>query len=311
VTNDEMSRTPQSRRIGVLVSLASDDPESQVRLTVFVQALQELGWTVGRNLQIEYRWVAGDLARGRRMAVELVALAPDLIFASGGTAAGPLQEATRTIPIVFAATADPVGGGLVTSLARPGGNATGFTAFEFSISAKWLGLLKEIAPRVRRVAVMRTPSLGGGAQFGAIQGAAPSLGLEVIPLGISDVDELERGVAAFAPQADGGLIVTGNAFAQVHREQIVALAARHRLPAIYPYRYFATAGGLISYGPNFVDQYRAAAGYVDRILKGEKPADLPVVQPTKFELVINLKTAKALGLTIPETLLATADEVIQ
>jgi putative tryptophan/tyrosine transport system substrate-binding protein len=299
------------RRIGVLVSLASDDPESQTRLTVFVQALQELGWTVGRNLQIDYRWVADDFERGRRVAAELVALAPDVIFASGGTAAYPLQQATRTVPIVFAAAADPVGGGLVASLARPGGNATGFTAFEFSIGGKWLELLKQIAPHVRRVAVMRTPSLGGGAQFGAIQGAAPTLGVEVTPIGMSDVDEVERGLAAFARQANGGLIVTGSAFAQVHREQIVALAARHRLPAVYSYRYFATVGGLISYGPKIADQYHAAAGYVDRILKGEKPADLPVQAPTKFELVLNLKTAKALGLTVPPTLLATADEVIE
>jgi putative ABC transport system substrate-binding protein len=299
------------RRIGVLISLASDDPEGQVRLAAFVQGLQEWGWGIGRNVQIDTRWVAGDADRARRYAAELVALAPDVIFASGAAALGPLQQASRTVPIVFAAVLDPVGASYVATLARPGGNATGFTALEYSMGGKWLGLLKEVVPQVRRVAVIRTLSVGGGAQFGAIQGAALSFGVELTPIGIRDTGEIERGVAAFARQANGGLIVTGSAPAQVHRELIVTLAAQHRLPAIYPYRYFATGGGLLSYGPNTIDQYRRAAGYIDRILKGEKPADLPVQAPTKYETVLNMKTAKALGLIIPETLLATADEVIQ
>jgi putative ABC transport system substrate-binding protein len=240
------------------------------------------------------------------------ALAPDVIFASGAAALGPLQQANRVVPIVFAAVLDPVGAGYVASLARPGGNATGFTALEYSMGGKWLGLLKEIVPQVHRVAVIRTLSVGGGAQFGAIQGAALSSGVELTPIGIGDTGEIERGVATFARQASGGLIVTGSAPAQVHRELIVTLAAQHRLPAIYPYRYFATGGGLLSYGPNTIDQYRRAAGYIDRILKGEQAADLPVqARATKYETVVNLKTARALGLTIPETLLATADEVIQ
>jgi putative tryptophan/tyrosine transport system substrate-binding protein len=299
------------RRIGVLMSIASDDPESQARLTAFAQGLQELGWTIGRNLQIEYRWVAGDTERARRYAAELVALAPDVIFASGGAAVVPLQGATSTVPIVFAATADPVGAGNVASLARPGGNITGFSQFEYSISGKWLELLKQIAPQVKRVAVLRTTSVGGGGQFGAIQGAAPSFGVELTPIGLRDAGEIERGVAAFARQTNGGLIITGSAPAQVHRELIITLAARHRLPAVYPYRYFANGGGLISYGADAIDQYRRAAGYVDRILRGEKPADLPVQAPVKYETVLNLKTAKALGLQVPDIVLVRADEVIE
>jgi putative ABC transport system substrate-binding protein len=293
------------RRIGFLLGSAEDDPEGRARMTAFVQGLQDLGWTDGRNVRIDYRYGLGDNDRLRRYAAELIALVPDVILASGSAAVRPLQQATRTVPIVFAGALDPVGAGYVPSLARPGGNVTGFTVFEYGFGGKWLELLKEIAPQLRRVAVTR------GRQLSAIQGAASSLGVELTPIGLQDADEIERDVAAFARQANGGLIVSGSAPAQVHRELIVRLVARHRLPAIYPFRFFATVGGLISYGPDTVDQFRLAAGYVDRILKGEKPGDLPVQAPTKYETVINLKTAKTLGLDVPETLLATADEVIQ
>jgi putative ABC transport system substrate-binding protein len=273
--------------------------------------LQQLGWTVGRNLQIDYRWGAGDADRGRRYAAELVALVPDVILAGGGSVVGPLLQVARNVPIVFVNAVDPVGAGFVDSLAQPGGHVTGFTLFEYSISAKWLELLKEIAPRVTRAAVIRNEAFpGGNAQFAVIQAAAPSFGVEVRPVGVHDAPEIERAVTAFARSSNGGLIVTAVPLA-VHRELIVALAARHRLPAVYSFRYYATSGGLISYGPDTTDPYRRAAGYVDRILKGEKPADLPVQAPTKYELVINLKTAKALGLDVPPTLLARSDEVIE
>jgi putative ABC transport system substrate-binding protein len=300
------------RRIGVLMALASDDPEGQARLMAFVQRLQELGWTEGRNVRIEYRWASSDADRYRRYAAELVALAPDVILASGGSVVGPLRHATRTVPIVFVQVSDPVGAGFVESLARPGGNATGFTQFEYGISAKWLELLKQIAPRVTRVAVLRDPTISAGlGQWGAIQAAAPSLGVELRPIDVRDPGEIERGVTAFARESNGGLIVTTSGLVLRHRELIITLATRHRLSAVYPYRLFATGGGLISYGPDPIDPHRRAAGYVDRILKGEKPADLPVQAPTKYELVLNLKTAKALGIVIPPTLLALADEVIE
>ena len=301
------------RRIGVLMNLAADDPESLTRIAAFHQGLQEVGWNIGRNVQIDYRSGLGDADRYRRYAAELVALAPDVILATGGTTVRPLVQATRTVPIVFVQMIDPVGQGYVASLERPGGSVTGFMIIEFSISGKWPELLKQIAPSVTRVAVLRDPALGSGtSQFAVIQAVAASLRMEeVTPVDVRDVGETERAVAAFAPGSNGGLIVTTSTLAQVHRELIITLAARHRLPAVYPFRFFVTGGGLISYGPDTIDQYRRAAGYVDRILKGEKPADLPVQMPTKYATVLNLKTAKALGLTIPETLLATADEVIQ
>jgi len=271
-----------------------------------------LGWTVGRNVRIEYRWGAGDAELFRRHASELVALAPDVILAGGGAVVPSLLQATRTVPIVFTGTPDPVGAGFVESLARPGGNATGFTIYEYGISGKWLELLKEIAPHVTRAAVIRDPAIAAGlGSWGAIQSVAPSLGVELRPLGVRDAGEIERVVTAFARSSNGGLIVTGSALAIVHRELIATLAARHRLPAVYPLRLFVTVGGLISYGPDSIDPYRLAAGYVDRILKGEKAADLPVQAPTKYELVINLTTAKALGLEVPATLIARADEVIE
>jgi putative ABC transport system substrate-binding protein len=270
-----------------------------------------LGWTEGRNVRIDIRWGAGDSERARRFAAELVALAPNVILAVASTAVAALQ-ATRTIPIVFLAVIDPVGAGFVESMARPGGNATGFTNYEYGISGKWLELLKEVAPRLTRVAVIRDPALASGSgQLGALQAVAPSFGVELSPVSVRDAPEIERAVTAFARSANGGLIVTGSSLAFVHRELIVTLAARHKLPTVYSLRLFVTDGGLISYGPDRVDQYRQAAGYVDRILKGEKPADLPVQAPTKYELAINLKTAKALGLTVPQTLLVSADEVIE
>ena len=276
-----------------------------------MQGLQQLDWSVGSNLRIDYRWGAGDAERFRRYAAELVALAPDVILASGATVTA-LQQVTRTIPIVFAQVTDPVGLGVVESLARPGSNATGFTPSEFGISAKWLELLKEVAPGVTRAAVLRDPIVTAGpAQLAAIQGVAPSFGVELKPVDIRDRSAIERALASFARSPNGGLIVTVTPAAAVHRHLIITLAARHRLPAVYGYRYFVMDGGLISYGPDTIDQYRRAAGYVDRILKGEKPADLPVQAPTKYELVINLKTAKALGLEVPPTLLARADEVIE
>jgi ABC-type uncharacterized transport system substrate-binding protein len=300
------------RRIGALMSVAADDPEGPLRVAAFAQGLQQLGWSVGRNVRIDYRWGAGDGDRIRSHAAELVALAPDVILATGSATLGPLLQATRAVPIVFVHVPDPVGAGFVDSLARPGGNATGFTLFEYSISGKWLELLKEIAPGVTRAAVIRDPAIASGiGQWGAIQTAAPSVGVEVSPVNVRDAGEIERAVAAFARASNGGLIVTGSALAQVHRDLIVRLAARHKLPAVYFERFFVTSGGLVSYGPDIVDQFRRAAGYVDRILKGEKPADLPVQAPTKYELVINLKTARALGLEVPATLLARADEVIE
>jgi ABC-type uncharacterized transport system substrate-binding protein len=300
------------RRIGVLQSLAADDPEGQARLAAFAQGLQQSGWAIGRNLQIDTRWAAGDAERFRRYAAELVALVPDVILAVGAAAVGPLQQSTRTVPIVFVNTSDPVGAGFVESLARPGGNATGFLLYEYGTSGKWLELLKEIAPRVTRVAVLRDSALAAGTgQLGAIQAVAPSFGVELRPVDVRDAPEIERAVAAFARASDGGLIVTGSTLALVHRDLILTLAARHKLPAIYFQRVFVTSGGLISYAPDQIDQFRRAGGYVDRILKGEKPADLPVQAPTKLELVVNLKTAKALGLEIPTTVLARADEVIE
>jgi putative tryptophan/tyrosine transport system substrate-binding protein len=300
------------RRIGVLHTPAADDPVGQARNAAFLQGLGQLGWTDGRNVRIETRWPAGDAARIRRYAEELVALAPDVILATGSASVGPLLQATRAVPIVFVVVPDPVAAGFVDSLARPGGNATGFINFEYGIGAKWLEVLKEIAPGVRRVAVVRDPALAVGAgQFGAIQAAAPSFGIELSPVNVRDAAEIERGVAAFARTSNDGLIVTGSALAVVHRDAIVAAAARHKLPAVYPFRTFVADGGLISYGPDFNDQFRRAAGYVDRILKGEKPADLPVQTPTKYELLINLKAAKALGLEVPPSLLARADEVIE
>jgi putative tryptophan/tyrosine transport system substrate-binding protein len=305
-------QSDRMRRIGVLMSLAADDPEAKARLAAFIQGLQQLGWIDGRNLRIETRWSAGNANDTRKYAAELVALAPDVILASGGTVVGSLLQATRTVPIVFTQAADPVGGGLVASLAEPGGNATGFTAFEYGMSGKWLELLKEIAPHVTRAAILRDPAiLQGIGQFGAVQSVAPSLGLEVSPVNVRDASEIERDVTTFARSSNGGLIVTGSGIAIVHRELIVTLAARYKLPAVYPLPLFVTAGGLISYGPDPIDPHRRAAAYVDRILKGEKPADLPVQAPTKYDLVINLKTAKALGLEVPQSLLARADEVIE
>jgi len=301
------------RRVGVLMSRAAGDPEEQARFAGFLQGLQKLGWTDGRNVRIDYRWAAADADRSRTYAAELVALAPDVILASGSASVAALLQTTRTVPIVFVNVIDPVGAGYVARLARPGGNATGFTAFEYSLSGKWLELLKEIAPNLTRIAILRDPALAAGiGQFAAIQAMAPSsLGVELSPIDVRDGGEIERDVATFARESNGGLIVTGSSSAAVHRELIVMLAARHRLPAVYPFRYFVTSGGLISYGPDPIDVFRRAAGYVDRILKGEKAADLPVQSPTTYELAINLKTAKALGLTLPPSLLARADEVIE
>jgi len=305
-------QTDRVRRIGVLMSTAADDAEGQARLRAFVQGLQELGWTDGRNVRFDYRWPAGDAERIRRYAAELVALAPDVILAGGGAVVPSLLQATRTVPIVFTQTPDPVGAGFVNSLARPGGNVTGFTTFEYGISAKWLELLKEIAPHVTRAAVIRDAAIASGTgQWGALQSVAPSFGVELSPVNMLDAGEIERAVAAFARSPNGGVILTGSTLAVIHRDLIVTLAARHKLPAVYNARFFVTGGGLISYGPDSIDPHRRAAGYVDRILKGEKPADLPVQAPTKYELVINLKTAKALGLTVPDKLLARADEVIE
>jgi len=299
------------RRIGVLMYLPADDAEGQARLAALTQALERLGWSDGRNLRIDTRWANADDIR--RHAAELAALAPDVLLAGTGTATvAPLLEATRTVPIVFVSVIDPVGAGFVASLAQPGGNATGFTIYEYGMSGKWLELLKEIAPRVTRVAVLRDPAVASGiGQFGAVQAVAPSLGVELSPVDVRDAGEIERAVTAFARGSNGGLIVTGTALAFVHRDLIISLASRHRLPTVYWNRRFVPVGGLISYGPDTIDPFRRAAGYVDRILKGEKPADLPVQAPTKYELVINVKTAKALGLDVPETVLARADEVIE
>jgi putative ABC transport system substrate-binding protein len=300
------------RRIGVLINLSADDLEGQARVAAFLQGLQEAGWAVGRNAQIDMRWGMGDAERIRKSVTELVALAPDVILANTFPLVVALQQATRTVPIVFAGLIDPVGAGLVASLARPGGNVTGFSGFEYGMSVKWLELLKQIAPRMTRVAVLRdSVTTVGIGQLAAIQGVAPSFGVELTPLVVRDPGEIEPAFAAFGRGLNGGLIVTIGTLAQAHRDLIITLAARHRLVAVYPFRMFVTNGGLISYGPDPADQFRRAAGYVDRILKGEKPAELPVQQPTKVELVINLKTARALGLDVPQTLLSTADEVIE
>ncbi|HEY1475738.1 MAG TPA: ABC transporter substrate-binding protein [Pseudolabrys sp.] len=300
------------RRIGVLMSLAEHDPEEEARYAAFVEGLQHLGWTVGRNVRIDIRWAAGNADNARKFAAELIALAPDVILVSGGSSVAPVVQATRTVPIVFTQTPDPVGAGFINSLARPGGNATGFINFEYGMGAKWLELLKQIAPSVTRVAVLRDPLTPQGiGQFAAVQSMAPSLGMEVSPVNVGDTGEMEHAVAAFARGSNCGLIVTGSGFAILNRKLITTLAAQYKLPAVYPLRIFATVGGLITYGADGIEPHRHAAAYVDRILKGEKPADLPVQAPTKFELIINLKAAKALGLTVPPSLLATANEVIE
>ncbi|MEA2955411.1 MAG: hypothetical protein QOJ58_908 [Alphaproteobacteria bacterium] len=300
------------RRIGVLLPAVADDPEWQARVGAFLQALALLGWTIGRNVRIDIRWATTNAGEIRRHAAELAALAPDVILAGGATPAGPLLQATSIVPIVFTFGIDPVGAGLVDSLARPGGNATGFISFEYGLAGKWLELLKEIAPRVTRAAVLRDAAVASGiGQFGAIQSVAPSFGVELSPVNVRDAAEIERAVAAFALPPNGCLIVTAGPSANRHRDLIITLAARHKLPAVYSERSFVAAGGLVSYGTDYIDQYRKAAGYVDRILKGERPADLPVQTPTKYELAINLSTATALGLEVPPTLLARADEVIE
>ena len=300
------------RRIGVLMNLTADDPESQRRIVAFVQQLQQLGWTDGRNLRLDARWSAGDAERIRKNTAELVALAPDVIVAEGSASLAPLLQMTRAIPVVFTIVPDPVGAGFVDSLARPGGNATGFSQFEYGLSGKWLELLNEIAPHVTRVAVLREPGLTAAvAQFAVLQAIAPTLRIVLVPLSVRDAADIEHNVAAFVRSPSDGMIVTSGPLAAVHRKLILALAVRYKLPAVYAVRFMAAAGGLLSYGPDFVEQYRRAAGYVDRILKGEKPADLPVQAPTKYDLVINLKTAKALGLEVPPMLLARDDEVIE
>jgi len=305
-------QSERMRRVGVLMNLTADDDDASPRVTALAQGLQQLGWTAGRNVRIDYRWGAVDADRSRRYATELLALAPDVILASSSPAVAALQQATPTVPIVFVNIIDPVGAGFVDSLAQPGGNATGFISYEYGLSAKLLELLREIAPELKRVAVLRDPAIATGiGQLAVIQAAAPSFGVEVRPVGVRDADEIERAVTAFARSSNGGLIVTGSPLTALHRKLIIALVARHRLPTVYPFRYYPTSGGLISYGPDTTDPFRRAAGYVDRILKGEKPSDLPVQAPTKYELVINLKTAKALGLEVPPTLLARADEVIE
>jgi len=305
-------RAERMRYVGALLPWAPDDSQGEARLTAFLHGMEQLGWSEGRNMRIERRWATGDPKRIREYAAELIGLAPDAILATGSASVGPLLQLSNTVPIVFAIVPDPVGAGFVDSLARPGGNATGFTSFEYGIGAKWMELLKEIAPRLTRVAVLRDASITAGiGQFGAIQSVAPSFGVELTPINVRDAGEIGRAVAAFAHSTNGGLIVTGSPLTLAHRNLIVTLAGRHKLPAIFFERFFVKGGGLMSYGPDFVDQYRRAASYVDRILKGEKPSDLPVQAPTKYELVINLKTAKALGIAVPATLLARADEVIE
>jgi putative tryptophan/tyrosine transport system substrate-binding protein len=300
------------RRIGVLMGFAADDPAAQRRVLAFAQALAQLGWTDGRNVRIDIRWSAGDPERIRKYTAELVALAPDVILANSSSVVGSLLQATRTVPIVFVQVAEPVGAGFVETLARPGGNATGLMLYEYGIGGKWLELLKEIAPRIERVAFLQNPAVAAGpGQFGAIQAAAPSLGVEVRPIKVRDAGETERAITAFARSGNGGLIVAGGAPAALPRDVIIKLATRHRLPALYSDHAFVTDGGLIAYGPDRIDQFRRAADYVDRILKGEKAADLPVQAPTKYETVLNLKTAKALGLEVPPSLLVRADEVIE
>jgi len=308
----EAQQSERLRRIGVLMNRAADDPQGQARIAAFAQVLQQSGWSNGRNVRIDIRWGENDVDRESRYAVELVALAPDVILAAGTQSVAALQKATRTLPIVFVAVSDPVGAGFVDNLARPGGNTTGFMLFEYSLSGKWLELLKQAVPVVKRAAVLRDAANPAGiAQFGAIRAAESSLALDVSPIDVHDASEIERAVAAFARSANGGLIVTPSATVSAHRALIIRLAARHKLPAVYAYRSDVADGGLISYGPNLVDQFRSGASYVDRILKGEKPTNLPVQAPAKYELVINLKTAKALGLTIPQSLLVRADEIIQ
>jgi putative ABC transport system substrate-binding protein len=300
------------RRVGWLTSFAADDPVPQAYIAALLQGLQELGWSVGRNVRIDYRWGAANAELKRRYAAELIAHSPDVIVTTGDSNTAPLLQATRTVPIVFVLVPDPVGAGFAASLARPGGNATGFMNFEFGMSGKWPELLKQIAPYVTRVAVLRDPTAGVSmGQLGAIQGVVSSLRIEASPIDLRDVGEIERAIADFAQSPNGGLVILPSGLSFIHRELIIGLAARHRLPAVYPFRSFVEDGGLICYGPDGIDQYRRAAGYVDRILKGEKPADLPVQTPTKYELVINLKTAKAIGLEIPLTLFARADEVIE
>jgi putative ABC transport system substrate-binding protein len=300
------------RRIGIILPASADDRDFQAWVAAFLQTLAELGWSVGRNLQIDMHWATAHAAEIRRHAAELAAHAPDVILTSGTSTVGPMLQATRTIPIVFPTVVDPVGSGFVDSLPRPGGNATGFLAFEYSLSGKWLELLKEIAPGVTRVAVLRDATIPSGTgQFGVVQAVAPSLRMEVSPINMLDAGQIERAIAAFAQTPNGGLILTASGMALLHNDLVIALAARHKLPAVYPYRYMVTAGGLISYGPDRIDQFRRAAGYVDRILKGEKPADLPVQAPVKYEMVLNLKTAKALGLDVPASVLVRADEAIE
>jgi putative ABC transport system substrate-binding protein len=300
------------RHLGVLMGLAPEDTQSQARLAAFAQGLQQAGWIIGENLRVDYRWGAGNAEKMRKYAQELVTLAPDVILAHSSAAVAPLLQATRTIPIVFTLVAEPVGAGFINSLAHPGGNITGVTNFEYAMSGKWLELLKEIAPHIKRVAVLRESAIATGpGQFGAIQAVAPALGVDVLPIDVRDAGEIERDMTRFAQVPSGGLIVTGSPAASVHRQLIIGLAARHRLPAVYNSSFYATSGGLLAYGPDFIDQFRRAAVYVDRILKGEKPADLPVQAPTKLELVVNLKTAEALGLHFPPAILARADEVIE
>ena len=299
-------------RIGALMPLAADDPEAKARFAAFQQGLEQLGWSIGHNVQLDIRWTTPAATKIRQQAVELIALAPDVILATSGSTMAVLQQATRTLPIVFVQVPDPVGAGFVRSLARPGGNATGFTQYEYGVGAKLLELLKQLSPVVTRAVVLRDPASPDGiGQFAAIQAVGPSLGVELRAIGVREPAEIERAIATIARESGGGLIVTASGFAILHRELIIAMAAQHRLPAVYPYRFMVTDGGLISFGPSSIDPYRRAAGYVDRILKGDKPADLPVQAPTRYELVINLKTAKALGLDIPASVLARADEVIE
>ena len=300
------------RRIGVFAAVAADDPEWQTRLAAFHQGLHGLGWIVGKNIRIDYRLGAMNSEQLRHRATELVSLAPEVVMASGTTIVAPLQQASRVLPIVFTLVADPVGAGIADSLARPGRNATGFMTYEPSLNAKWLELLKDIKPAVTRVGVIRDPTIPAGiGQWSAIQAVAPAFGIEVTPLNMGSAEEIERGISAFARGPNDALVITGSASATVHRDLIIELAARRKLPTIFPYPFFATAGGLIAYGPDAIEQYRLAAGYVDRILRGEKPSDLPVQAPVRYQLVINLKTAKALGLEVPPMLLARADEVIE
>ena len=300
------------RRIALLTGTTADDPDSKARLAAFEQALGQLGWTQGRNVRIDYRFFEGDAATSRKQAEELVALAPDVIVSTGSFSTGSILQATHSVPVVFAIVPDPVGSGIVDSLSQPGGNATGFMQFEYGLSGKWLELLKEIAPSLTRVIVLWDPAITAGiGQFTIIQSVATSAGIDVRPVKLRDVDEIERAITTFARAPNGGLIVTASALSAVRRDLIIALAARHKLPAVYNERFYVTAGGLISYGASFIDQFRQAAGYVDRILKGEKPADLPVQGPAKYELVINLKTAKTIGLAMPPSVLARADEVIE